>query len=82
MASIGKKFAIDKRLSGVLSHFYAINIPDGVPPQIHHLSPSLEMMVVFNFGPPVSFSFGKGAIGERIIERISILGPLRQMDEL
>lgn len=79
MESIGKKYDIDKQLSGVLSHFYVIKVQENEPSQIHHLSPSLEMMVVFNFDVPVSFSFGEMEIAEHTIERIGILGPLRKM---
>lgn len=79
MVSIGRKFEIAGGLTGVVSHFYTISVPDGTPTGIYHLSPSLEMMVVFNFGAPVSFSFGEKAARDRKIERIGILGPLRRM---
>lgn len=70
------RFEVHEKLSGVLSHFYAITTPrEGV----YHLSPSLEMMVVFNFGAPVSFSFDDRDILDHTIERIGILGPLRRM---
>lgn len=70
------RFDVDERLSGVLSHFYAITAPQE---GIYHLSPSLEMMVVFNFGAPVSFSFDEKDILDHTVERIGILGPLRRM---
>lgn len=79
MESLGKKVKVDDRLSNVVSHFYMIEIPEEMPSQVHHLSPSLEMMVVFNFGTKVSFSFGTNAPGERTIDKIGILGPLRRM---
>lgn len=79
MAAFGKRYQVDPRLAGVLSHFYVITTPEDMPPQVQHLSPNLEMMVVFNFGPPVSFSFGDEEIGAHAIEDIGILGPLRRM---
>lgn len=79
MDTIGKRHRIDSKLEGVLSHFYTIKMPLGIKPSVWHLSPSLEMMVVFNFGPPVRFSFGEKKIGERVIDRIGMIGPLRQM---
>ncbi|MEJ7738120.1 MAG: hypothetical protein WKF97_11890 [Chitinophagaceae bacterium] len=45
MASIGKKYDVDIQLSGVLSHFYVINMPEQDPPQVHHLSPITERTV-------------------------------------
>lgn len=79
MAAFGKRYQVDPGLAGVLSHFYVITTPEDMPPQVQHLSPNLEMMVVFNFGPPVSFSFGDEEIGAHAIEDIGILGPLRRM---
>ncbi len=77
MAFSGKKYDVDPRLSQVLRHFYVIEVPEDTPPEAHYLSPSLEMMIVFNFGPPVVFSFGEEA--GHTIERVGVLGPLRQM---
>lgn len=79
MTNLGKRYPVDPRLAGVLSHFYALSTGPDMPPQLQRLSPSLEMMLVFNFGAPVAFSFGDEAPGEHTIERIGILGPLRRM---
>ncbi|GAA0536075.1 AraC family transcriptional regulator [Chitinophaga japonensis] len=79
MAAFGSRYETDARLAGVLSHFYVISVPENASPGEQHLSPNLEMMVVFNFGPPVSFSFADAAIGGHAIDRIGILGPLRKM---
>jgi AraC-like DNA-binding protein len=79
MAAFEKRYPVDPRLAGVLGHFYVITTPEDMPPQIRHLSPNLEMMVVFNFGSPVSFSFGDEEIGVHVIDNIGILGPLRRM---
>lgn len=79
MAAFGSRYETNARLAGVLSHFYVISVPENVSPGVQHLSPNLEMMVVFNFGPPVCFSFADADIGGHTIDRIGILGPLRKM---
>ena len=79
MALTGKRYEADKRLSGAVSHFYAISTSEDHQPGYHHLAPDLEMMIIFNFGNPVSFSFGKSATGKHVVEKIGIIGPLRQM---
>jgi AraC-like DNA-binding protein len=79
MASFGQRYPVDPRLSGVISHFYVIATPPDMQSLVQHLSPNLEMMLVFNFGKPVSFSFGDAEIGSHYIDRIGILGPLRRM---
>jgi AraC-like DNA-binding protein len=79
MAVIGEKHPVDARLAKVLGHFYTIRTPLNMEPSLYHLSPSLEMMVVFNFGTPVRFSFGEKKIDERTIHHIGLIGPLRQM---
>jgi AraC-like DNA-binding protein len=79
MVTIGEKHPVDARLAEVLGHFYTIRTPLNMEPSFYHLSPSLEMMVVFNFGTPVRFSFGEKKIDERTIDHIGLIGPLRQM---
>jgi len=79
MTVIDKKIEVDERLSRVLRHFYFVKIPENEETSIQHLSPSLEMLLIFNFGEPVSFSLGNEKIGKRTIGRVAILGPLRQM---
>ncbi len=44
--------------------------------------PALEMVLVLNFGPPLSFSFGEDEIAEQQVERIGIIGPLRKNAQL
>ena len=79
MDTFGMKYAVDPRLADALGHFYVIQVPEHAETSIQHLAPSLEMMVAFNFGPPVRFSFGDKQMGPQQIVRTSILGPLRQM---
>ncbi|WP_298737387.1 AraC family transcriptional regulator [uncultured Chitinophaga sp.] len=79
MADPGRRYPVDPRLAGVLSHCYAARTPPGMQPQLYHLAPSLEMIVVFNFGAAIPYAFGDEAPGAQVIDRIVILGPLRCM---
>lgn len=79
MAAIGEKHPIDDELAEVLGHFYTIKTPLHRKSAVYHLAPNLEMMVVFNFGTPVRFSFGEKKRDARTINHIGIIGPLRQM---
>ena len=79
MALIGKRITPDEGLSDVIGHFYILVTPKESDPETQHLSPSLEMVIVFNFGVPVSFSYGAEPVGARQFERIAIFGPLRKM---
>jgi AraC-like DNA-binding protein len=79
MEAIGKRIDTDPRLSEVVGHFYLITTPADYQPSHHYLSPSLEMMVVFNFSDPFSFSFAQAKADQRMIERVGIIGPIRQL---
>lgn len=79
MADSGRKYEVNAPLTSVVSHIYGINMPQDSESAVHHLSPSLEMMLVFNFGSAVSFSFGEDDIDGQQVERIGILGPLRKV---
>lgn len=79
METLGQKFEVDPLLSDVLGHYYVIQTSKETLAKTYHLSPSLEIIVVFNFSDPVCFSYGNEKVGERTIERVGILGPLRQM---
>ncbi|MDQ1090218.1 helix-turn-helix domain-containing protein [Siphonobacter sp. SORGH_AS_1065] len=69
----------DSRLAGVIDHFYAVQIPIHSEPIIQHLSPNLELMLVFNFGDPIRYSFGNKALIEHSFSQVTLIGPLRQM---
>ena len=79
MEAIGKHIEVTGSLREVIKHFYCIRTPDNFAPTDQHLSPSLEMMLVFNFGLPVKVSFADSAIGQECIKKVAIIGPLRQM---
>jgi AraC-like DNA-binding protein len=75
----GQLFEADASLSGIVSHFYQIFQPAGTASIIKHLSPSLEMLLIFNFGPPVPVSFKEDKPGTQIIDKLAVIGPLSQM---
>lgn len=79
MAAPGRKYDVKLPLTAMVSHIYGINLTEDNEPAVYHLSPSLEMMLVFNFGPAIAFSFGEEEIADQQVERIGILGPLRKM---
>jgi len=78
MDAAGKRYLLDKPLSDILGHLYAIQLPAASKASTYHLGPNLEMMLVLNFGSPVRYHFGAES-KIRKIERIAVLGPLRQM---
>jgi AraC-like DNA-binding protein len=75
----GKLIAADVSLRGVVSHFYHIFQTPGEAPIIKHISPSLEMLLIFNFGPAVPVSFKDETFGEYVINKLAVIGPLSQM---
>lgn len=78
-ADNGTRYVLNGELTEIVRHIYAIRMPDDDSPVVFHLSPSLEMMLILNFGPPLSFSFGEEEIADQQVERIGIIGPLRKM---
>ena len=66
-------------LKGIVRHFYHIFSGAELVPVIKHLSPTLEIMMVFNFGDPVEVSFGDDPLNGEFIHRMAIIGPLRKM---
>lgn len=75
----GHLYEADQRLTGVISNFYHIFNPAGAPAVIKHLSPNLEMMLVFNFGPPLPMSFNMETVNDQSVSQIAVLGPVRKM---
>ncbi len=75
----GQHFGAEGALGRVLRHFYAIQSPPGSDPQVQHLSPHYDVMLVFNFGPPVRISFHQEAFDERAVRQTAVIGPLRRL---
>jgi len=66
-------------LKGIVGHFYHIYTREEPEPIVKHLSPTLEIMMVFTFGDPVEVSFGDDPLNGEFIHRMAIIGPLRKM---
>lgn len=62
-----------------IKYFYCIQTPADFQTKMQHLCPNLEMLLIFNFGPPVRVSFGDTSFSGLQVERVSAIGPLRQM---
>ncbi|QEC40986.1 helix-turn-helix domain-containing protein [Pseudobacter ginsenosidimutans] len=75
----GTRYELEGALTEIVRHIYGIRMKEDADTVVYHLSPSLEMVLVFNFGPALSFSFGEEEIAEQQVERIGIIGPMRKM---
>ncbi|MCE6992010.1 helix-turn-helix domain-containing protein [Dyadobacter sp. CY323] len=78
MDQIGRHVEVTGPLEEVIKHFYCIHTPADFPTLGQHLSPSLEVMLIFNFGPALKVSFGDQEYGKIAIDRIGLTGPLRK----
>lgn len=72
-------FEVEAPLNGVLSHFYHFETSATAETMIKHLSPNFEMLLIFNFGSPIRFSFNQEEIGTARILRTAAIGPLRKL---
>ena len=79
METTGKHFDVTGLLCEVIRHFYCIQAPPNFKTITQHLSPNLEMMLVFNFGAPVRVSFAEDGFNELEINTVALIGPLRKM---
>lgn len=77
--SIGTHFDAPAALADVIKHFYCIQTDLDFERTPQFLSPSLEIMLIFNFGVPLPLSFGNGAFQEHETRKVVMLGPLRKM---
>jgi AraC-like DNA-binding protein len=66
----------DERLATVFRHFYCIQHDQDAPVVQQRLLPHYEVMLVFNFGPAIPFSFGEQ---EHFVEKTAVMGPLQKM---
>jgi AraC-like DNA-binding protein len=75
----GKPYEAGRNLDGIVGHFYHIYSAVDAAPVVKHISPSLEMVLVFNFGLPVEISFGKHPFAGLQVDNVAVIGPLRKM---
>lgn len=76
---IGENVEVDERLKNVISRFYYVDAHEIDDSVSYHYPPSLEMMIIFNFGPSIRYSFGASESHNRSLEKIAVIGPLREM---
>ncbi|MCE7064097.1 DUF6597 domain-containing transcriptional factor [Dyadobacter sp. CY326] len=62
-----------------IKYFYCVKAPADFEAKIQHLSPNLEMMLIFNFGAPIRVSFADLGFNGLQIGRVSAIGPIRKM---
>ena len=74
----GMLYTVEAALAGVISHYYHIYNTDNYS-VIKHLSPNLEIMMIFNLGTPCRVSFGNTHPGQQIKPSCIVIGPLRNM---
>nr|WP_315221797.1 AraC family transcriptional regulator [uncultured Flavobacterium sp.] len=74
----GMLYLIDGSLNEVISHYYHIYNPDSQN-VLKHLSPSLEILLVFNFGTNIQISFNNSTSPHEIKKGCAVIGPIRKM---
>ncbi|WP_138989369.1 helix-turn-helix domain-containing protein [Larkinella sp. C7] len=66
----------DDRLATVFSHYYCVRLDPDDQPVTLQLMPHYEMLLAFNFGPPLPISLGDA---KHVIRQTAVLGPLQKM---
>jgi AraC-like DNA-binding protein len=79
MEPTGFHINMEAPLNEVIAHIYCIQTPQDFEKTDQHLSPNLEMMLIFNFGKPVNVSFADEQHTGLKIHKAAIIGPLRKM---
>ena len=79
MEAVGKHFNAMDEFGEVIRHFYCIQTPSDFEAITQHLSPNMEMMLVFNFGASARASFADDDFNKLEINRVALIGPLRKM---
>lgn len=74
----GMLYQVKGTLAAVISHYYHV-FNTGDQPVTKHLSPNLEIMMIFNLGTPVPVSFNDTASGREVKSECVVIGPLRKM---
>ncbi|MBB6272253.1 AraC-like DNA-binding protein [Pedobacter cryoconitis] len=75
----GQFYDVRPPLDEVVSHFYHLHTAAGSNTVLKHLSPNFDMLMIFNFGAPIRFSFNDELLSNILIKRTSVIGPLRKM---
>lgn len=75
----GDFYEVKEPLSDVVSHFYHVHTPADAEVVVNHLSPNFDMLMLFNFGTPIRYSFNNEALNDTPIHRVAVIGPLKKM---
>ena len=75
----GQFYEVQHPLNDIVSHFYHLHTAADSDIVLKHLSPNFDMLLLFNFGSPIRFSFNDEALKDAPIKRTSVIGPLRKM---
>jgi AraC-like DNA-binding protein len=75
----GQFYEVQPSLTEVVSHFYHLHTAADSEIVLKHLSPNFDMLMLFNFGSPIRFSFNDEALNQALIKHTSVIGPLRKM---
>ncbi|MCF0055960.1 helix-turn-helix domain-containing protein [Dyadobacter sp. CY356] len=79
MESSGIHIDVEAPLNEVIKYLYCINTPADFETTSQHLSPNLEMLLIFNFGKPLHFSYSDNTISDLQMNKVAVIGPLRKM---
>jgi AraC-like DNA-binding protein len=79
MEPTGFHINMEAPLNEVIAHIYCIQTPQDFEKTDQHLSPNMEMMLIFNFGKPVNVSFADEQYTGLKINKAAVIGPLRKM---
>lgn len=75
----GEFYEVQAPLIDVVSHFYHLHTSATADVVLKHLSPNFDMLMLFNFGSPVRYSFNDAVLSTTPIERVAVIGPLKKM---
>ena len=75
----GEFYEVQAPLSDVVSHFYHLHTSAAAEVVLKHLSPNFDMLMLFNFGAPIRYSFNDAMLNTTPIERVAVIGPLKKM---
>jgi len=65
----------DERLATIFSHFYCVQQAPDAGPLEQQLLPNYEIILGFNFGPPIPVSLGNATY---VIDQMAVFGPLQR----
>ncbi|MGY0041358.1 hypothetical protein [Pedobacter sp. NJ-S-72] len=75
----GQFYEVQHSLNDVVSHFYHLHTAADSDLVLKHLSPNFDMLLLFNFGSPIRFSFNDEPLRDAVVKHTSVIGPLRKM---